>query len=114
MFLAPHSADQPTMPQRIVDRYAEQGVTMVNRPDMIARAIVDGLAAAYGQAMQQLRQLTQLPLGHLTVVGGGSKHSLLNQLTAEATLNHLWSPRGYRMGQCARGAASSPRVGARP
>ena len=73
------------MPQRICNWFTEHGANISEQPAVIARAIVEGLAGAYGQAIDHLRQLTGFSLTDLTIVGGGNQHALLNQLTAKAT-----------------------------
>ena len=90
-FLAPHSADN-SMPQRVQSWFSEHGLRgdqLPQSPSQLARAILDGLAQAYGTAMTDLRRLTGDPLTHLTIVGGGNKNALLNDLTAEATGCHI-------------------------
>ena len=64
-FLAPHGKDTLSMPQRICNWFVEHGATLSEQPAVVARAIVEGLAAAYGQAIDHLRQLTGFSLTDL-------------------------------------------------
>ena len=51
----------------------------------IAALILHSLAARYAQVLARVRHHTGKQLNRLFIVGGGSRNTLLNRLTAEAT-----------------------------
>ncbi|MGH9494235.1 MAG: rhamnulokinase [Candidatus Sulfotelmatobacter sp.] len=54
-------------------------------PAAFVRAILESLAFKYRLVLGQLEALTGTKIEQIRVVGGGSKNSLLNQMTADAT-----------------------------
>ncbi|MDO5662881.1 MAG: FGGY-family carbohydrate kinase, partial [Brachybacterium sp.] len=55
-------------------------------PAQVTRCIVDSLAVAYRDTLQEACEIAGVPWPkRLHVVGGGSRNALLNQLTADAT-----------------------------
>lgn len=79
-FLAP-----PDMPTAVRNFCRATGQTPPDTVDTLARCILDSLALCYRHSLEEYRQL----LGHrfmaLRIVGGGSRNTLLCQLTADAT-----------------------------
>ena len=54
-------------------------------PGQFVRCALESLALLYGGMMEQLENVTGRKLHTLHIVGGGSKNTLLNQMTADAT-----------------------------
>ena len=77
------------MPRRINEQLVRAGHSPIPEgPEMaprIAGLIFHSLAARYADVLRDLSNITGKTLRRLHIVGGGSKNSLLNQLTAEAT-----------------------------
>jgi rhamnulokinase len=78
-FLAP-----PDMFQAIRDYCAETGQSPPEGPGETTRCILESSALAYRQTLDQLTVLLGRKFRVVHVVGGGSKNSLLCQLTADA------------------------------
>jgi len=78
-FLAP-----PDMSQAIRDYCAATGQSPPEGPGEITRCILESLALAYRQTLDQLTVLLGRKFRVLHIVGGGCKNSLLCQLTAAA------------------------------
>ena len=72
-------------PQQIVDYAKQTGQQIPREPGDIARVILFSLAVRYKQTLASLEQLTGSQLEVIHIVGGGSRNSLLNQLTADVT-----------------------------
>ena len=72
------------MPARVADacRRTDQPVP-ASRP-ALTRCILDSLALAYAQALDDARRLSALEIRVVHIVGGGSQNALLCQLTADA------------------------------
>ena len=51
----------------------------------VVRTVYDSLALSYKQAVDELEANTGATFGSIHIIGGGSRDSLLNRLTAEAT-----------------------------
>ena len=51
----------------------------------VCRAILEGLAFSYGQAIHDLQNITRKEVKRVCVVGGGSRNKLLCQMAADAT-----------------------------
>jgi rhamnulokinase len=73
------------MEKRVKDYCRETGQPVPESRAALARAIVEGIAASYDRALDQLERLTGQSVDVLHVVGGGSKVGLLCRLAAEAT-----------------------------
>jgi rhamnulokinase len=54
-------------------------------PGAIIRTVLESLALGHGETLQRLESLTGQEIEVLHVVGKGSRHDLLNQLTADVT-----------------------------
>ncbi|WP_395312216.1 rhamnulokinase family protein [Mycobacterium sp. AMU20-3851] len=79
-FLAPGD-----MPGRIRTWYDERGLPVpMTRPEIV-RAIVESLAAAFADGVEQAAALSGTPVRTVHIVGGGSQNRLLCQLTADRT-----------------------------
>jgi rhamnulokinase len=63
----------------------ETGQPVPATPGEIVRTILESLALAHGETLRQLESMTGREIEVLHVVGRGSRHDLLNQLTADAT-----------------------------
>lgn len=72
------------MPARIVDACRRAGQPVPEDPPAIVRCIVDSLADAHRRVVVAAQELSGTEVDVVHVVGGGSKNSLLCQLTADA------------------------------
>ena len=75
----------PADMQEAICRYC----TETNQPvpetrGQIVRCIFESLALRYRQVLDNLRNLSPMPIETLHVIGGGSRNELLNQFTANA------------------------------
>ena len=73
------------MPGRIRDWCAGHGYPVPESVGSVARCVVDSLALSYRDVVQDIAAVTGRSLTDVTIVGGGSSHPLLSQLTADAT-----------------------------
>lgn len=73
------------MTRRIAARCAVAGVPVPGTPAEFVRAIVDSLAVAYAETIEQACALSGTRVRSVHVVGGGSQNALLCQLTADHT-----------------------------
>jgi sugar (pentulose or hexulose) kinase len=73
------------MPARIASWLADRGEAAPEEPAETVRCILDSLALAYRRAILQAQSLSGRHVDVVHVVGGGSRNSLLCQLTADAT-----------------------------
>ena len=91
---------------------AETGQAVPQHPGETARCILESLAFAYRRWLDEIAALSGRSFRVLHMVGGGSKNSLLCQLTANATglPGYGRTFRGNRGGQC-DGAGAGERVG---
>jgi rhamnulokinase len=72
------------MPGRIVRACRDAGERVPETPAEIVRCILDNLAAAFAETIDQAERLSGQPVEVVHVVGGGSRNALLCQLTADA------------------------------
>ncbi len=72
------------MPARIRHAVASRGQAAPDAPAAIARCIFDSLARAYARTVAQAASLAGRDVRTVHIVGGGSRNSLLCQLTADA------------------------------
>jgi rhamnulokinase len=79
VFLAPGD-----MPARIAQACRDAGDRVPQTPPEVVRCILDSLAAAFADAIDQAERLSGQPVEVVHVVGGGSRNPLLCQLTADA------------------------------
>ena len=73
------------MPARITKLCEEAGEPVPASPAELTRSILESLATAYGEAIDQAEKLSGRAIGRVHVVGGGSQNALLGQLTADRT-----------------------------
>ena len=73
------------MPGRVRAMAAETGQHLSDDPVEITRCILDSLALAYRVAIRRACQLAGRDVSVVHVVGGGSRNTLLCQLTADAS-----------------------------
>jgi rhamnulokinase len=85
IFDANHSSLLPPgdMPKRIAALCVERGGAAPSSPAMFARSIVESLAEAYADAINDAERLSGQQISTVHVVGGGSQNALLCQLTAD-------------------------------
>jgi rhamnulokinase len=82
-FLAPGR-----MPERIAMQLESNGVSaklFLSSPAAMTNLILHSLAARYNVVLRQVESLTDKRFQRLYIVGGGSKNSLLNRITQQAT-----------------------------
>jgi rhamnulokinase len=72
------------MPQRIAAVCRGAGEAVPESVPQIVRCIVDSLAYAFVEAINTAEQLSGQPIEVVHIVGGGSRNTLLCQLTADA------------------------------
>jgi rhamnulokinase len=72
------------MPARIAQACRRTGQPPPQDPAQTVRCIVDSLALAYRRAIRQAQELSGRQVETVHLVGGGSRNSLLCQLTADA------------------------------
>ncbi|MEU8573024.1 rhamnulokinase [Streptomyces asoensis] len=78
-FLAPGR-----MPERIAEACRVSGQPVPATPAEITRCILDSLALAHRRAVEEAGRLADHPVDVVHVVGGGTRNTLLCQLTADA------------------------------
>ncbi len=77
---------QPEDMVAAIGQYCGQtGQPVPASPAAFARAILESLAFKYRVVLQSLEELTGTRFEEIRIVGGGSRNSLLNQFTADAT-----------------------------
>ncbi len=79
-FLAPGD-----MPRRIQAYCARAGMPVPQTIGQIARCVIDSLALSYRNVVEVITDVTGTRPPAVNIVGGGSSHTLLSQLTADAT-----------------------------
>ncbi|MDF2444099.1 MAG: rhamnulokinase [Subtercola sp.] len=97
-FLAPGD-----MPARIRAYCASRSLVVPASMGEIARAIFDSLALSYRLVMEDIEQLTGIPITSVAVVGGGGLNALLQQATASATGRPVvcWAKEATALGNAA-------------
>lgn len=73
------------IPARVRDFCAETGQMVPDDVPTVIRVVLESLALRYASAIDQLSAAAARPITSVQVVGGGSNHQLLCQLTACAT-----------------------------
>jgi rhamnulokinase len=76
--------DPGRMPQRIAEYCSAQGGKSPDHPGVMARLILESLAATYRKVLDNLELLIGRRIHRVHIVGGGSRNQLLNQLAANA------------------------------
>jgi rhamnulokinase len=72
-------------PQHIRDYCRQTGQALPENIGAIVRCVVESLAMAYRQVMEQVAAVANRHIAVVHIVGGGSQNQLLNQMTANAT-----------------------------
>jgi rhamnulokinase len=72
------------MPQRIAVACRDAGEAVPESVPEFVRCIVDSLAHAFAETIEQAQRLSGRPIEVVHIVGGGSQNALLCQLTADA------------------------------
>ncbi|WP_156724953.1 rhamnulokinase [Streptomyces apocyni] len=78
-FLAPGR-----MPERIAEACRATGQPVPETRAEVTRCVLDSLALAHRRAIQEARRLADHPVDVVHLVGGGTRNTLLCQLTADA------------------------------
>ncbi|MGR6968581.1 rhamnulokinase [Streptomyces cynarae] len=78
-FLAPGR-----MPARIAEACRASGQPVPDSPAEVTRCILDSLALAHRRAVSEAQRLADHPVDVVHIVGGGTRNTLLCQLTADA------------------------------
>jgi len=73
------------MPQKVVAFCRETGQPAPETPGQFGRCIYESLSLLYSKTIGQIEEVTARSISRLHIVGGGSKGSLLNQFSANAT-----------------------------
>jgi rhamnulokinase len=73
------------MPRRIQSYCARAGVPVPQSVGQVARCVIDSLALSYREVARSIGEVTGTPPPAVNIVGGGSRHALLSQLTSDAT-----------------------------
>jgi rhamnulokinase len=73
------------MPARIAEWLRERGLPEPKVKGETCRIVLESLAERYRQVLEGLESLTGRRIRTIHIVGGGSKHALLNRLVARAT-----------------------------
>src|SRR6202000_1836508 len=73
------------MPAVIATQLRRTNAPSVTDPVVLVRAILEGLALRYREALNTVEGLTGVPIRAIHVIGGGSRNTLLCQLTADAS-----------------------------
>ncbi|WP_037075463.1 rhamnulokinase [Pseudonocardia spinosispora] len=79
-FLAPGD-----MPERVRQHCARNGMPVPSTIGALARCVIDSLALSYRLVIESITEVTGTAPRSVHIVGGGSQHTLLCQLTADAT-----------------------------
>lgn len=81
---APQFSNPASMTKAIADYCLETAQPLPRTHAHYIRCIFDSLALCYRATLETLRSLSPHPIERLHIIGGGSKNTLLNQLTANA------------------------------
>ena len=75
----------PHMTRELQSALADSGQTAHDDPVLLAKVILDSLAARYASVVDTIERLTSHPISGIHIVGGGSRqNAYLNQATADA------------------------------
>ncbi|PQM74791.1 rhamnulokinase family protein [Corynebacterium sp. J010B-136] len=81
----PRFAEPGDIPTRICKWFEERGLRPPSSRPELVRSILESLAEAYKNALEQAESLTGVEVRTIHIVGGGSQNELLCQLTANRT-----------------------------
>jgi rhamnulokinase len=73
------------MPDRIREYCREHGQAEPQSPGVIVRGVLQSLASLYAESIRALEEVRERPVEQLYIIGGGSRNTLLCELTAQAT-----------------------------
>lgn len=73
------------MPKRIRNWFEHRGAKPPSNPAELVRSILESLAEAYANTLDEAEKLSGVPIKTIHIVGGGSQNELLCQLTADRT-----------------------------
>ena len=82
IFFEQHSPENPYA-GRVIKWFADRGVELADDEGSISRAVMRGLAHAYGQTLKELEQVSGQKAQQLTILGGGGQNQLLVEITQE-------------------------------
>jgi rhamnulokinase len=72
-------------PQHIRDFCRQTNQPVPETVGAVVRSVLESLALAYREVLEQVQTVANQPVSTLHIVGGGTQNKLLNQLTANAT-----------------------------
>lgn len=72
-------------PRRIRELCRKTGQPVPETVGSVVRSVLESLALAYREVLEQVTAVAHRPVSVIHIVGGGSQNELLNQLTASAT-----------------------------
>jgi rhamnulokinase len=81
----PRFFNPASMTREVTAALAESGQAVPSDPVLLAKVILDSLAARYAEVVRTIETLTGRRVEGLHVVGGGSLNEYLNQATADAS-----------------------------
>jgi rhamnulokinase len=81
----PRFFNPPSMTREVTAALAETGQAVPSDPVVLAKVILDSLAARYAEVVRTIETLTGRRVEGIHVVGGGSLNEYLNQATADAS-----------------------------
>lgn len=81
----PDFAAPGDLPARIMQRCRLTGEPVPDSEAAVVRCILDSLALRYAECLDELQSVTGRSIERVVVVGGGSRNTLLNRLTAVTT-----------------------------
>lgn len=74
-----------SMEQAIIDYCRQHALEMPDGPGAMCYCVIHSLALRYAEGIRQMNSLLPEPVRKVCIIGGGSRNTLLNRLTAEAT-----------------------------
>lgn len=81
----PRFMSPDNMPEAIVSWFTERGLVAPETVGEFSRSIYDSLASRYGDTLREMEATVGFEVDRVNIVGGGTKASLLCQLTSDAT-----------------------------
>jgi len=99
----PEFLEAGDMPKRIQEACHEAGMPVPDTVGEIGRVVVDSLALAYRNVLDDLERVTGVRIDSIAVVGGGTRNTALQQATASATGRPVtcWSDEATALGNAA-------------
>jgi rhamnulokinase len=87
----PQFMNPPSMIEAVKAEYSRTGQQVPETPGELAFCVYSSLAQCYRQAIQDLEELTGKTYAAISIIGGGSKDSYLNSLTAASTGKRVYA-----------------------